>query len=541
MATRTDAREAVARRWGLLLVALAGSAHRTVLFLVHRDDLHTLIAANATWYTTQNAPLALLREHLGTTLLLLQQTPPMSSLVIGVLERFVEWPVAGAEALIALQGGISIVTALLLHRLLDICFPRHLVLVTVVGIAFVLDTGLVVIEYTSLGQLIYENLGMLLVLAFAMSLIRLRGSARPVDAALAGLLAALLVLTRATWSFLVLPGVVLVMLLAARAPLRLGIAFVVPLLVLQGGWVAKNWMLYGRFSPATSSWTGFNLMNGFDRLGHGPVFLDFLRARRDPPWLPTVFEKPPVPPLEEIVPAEYGDRDRALGARFGVTPWGANSAAAAAFYDALGENFAAFARTHPKLVLEKAARSYAIFWEPTANYGALNVSLFAPEAPAPSALDVPRFVRDLGTVRLPQRIGVAYGTLHIGAPLPVRRTSIGTLPWLEVPRLLAEVLGVHVLAPLAALGWLRRRRGLREPDATRGAVLLVCAALYGYLAMASSVGEYGENMRFRLGVEPLVWVLSLLGAAGSWQLVLACVRGARSLQTGEDERSPCPS
>src|SRR5689334_8603646 len=167
MATRMDAREAMARarRWGLLLVALAGIAHRIALFLVHRDDLRALIAANPTWYTNQNAPLALLREHLGTTLFLLQQTPPMSSLVIGLLQRFVDWPVAGAEALIALQGAISIVTTLLLHRLLGLCFPRHLILVTVVAIAFVLDTGLVVIEYTSFGQLIYENLGMLLVLA----------------------------------------------------------------------------------------------------------------------------------------------------------------------------------------------------------------------------------------------------------------------------------------------------------------------------------------------------------------------------------------
>ena len=58
----------------------------------------------------------------------------------------------------------------------------------------------------------------------------------------------------------------------------------------------------------------------------------------------------------------------------------------------------------------------------------------------------------------------------------------------------------------------RRHRGVR-PLATAGIVgvqalraiaLLVCGAMYVYVATLSSVVDYGENMRFRLGVEPLV-------------------------------------
>ncbi len=102
---------------------------------------------------------------------------------------------------------------------------------------------------------------------------------------------------------------------------------------------------------------------------------------------------------------------------------------------------------------------------------------------------------DLSAGALPQRFGVTSGTYAFG----------------------------H--RALAAIGWLlRRRRGpLAEPDATRAAVLVVGGTFYCYLAAASSLGEYGENMRFRLGVEPLIWTLTAVGAAG----VLRLLRGDR--------------
>lgn len=49
-----------AARHAAVLVAVVGIVHRAALFLVYRDDLDALIGANATWYTGQNAPLALL-------------------------------------------------------------------------------------------------------------------------------------------------------------------------------------------------------------------------------------------------------------------------------------------------------------------------------------------------------------------------------------------------------------------------------------------------------------------------------------------------
>lgn len=509
-----------AARLAALLIVLVGAVHRIGLFVAYRDELRALIGANPMWYAWQNAPVALLHQDLGLTLLLLQITPPLPSLLIGVLTHLVSWPVGGGEALTALQGVISIATALLLHRLLRVCFPGRLVLTTAVAIAFVLHTGVVVLEYNSFGQTIYENLAMLLTLGLALLFVRLWRTGRTRDAAWAGLVAGLLVLTRAVWSYVAPPGAVLAALLVPRARARAALAFLLPLAVLQGAWVAKNYWVFGRLSWATSSWAGYNVTNGLDRLGYGEVFREFVVARNDPPWLAEAM-RAPTRSVETMVPPEYARRDAALAARFGIGPWALNTSSVAALFDAVADNFWRFALVRPDIVLAKTWSSYRLFWEPMANYGVQHVALFAPYVTAASALDPAGVARDVAGGVVPQRFGVTSGAFAFGRRLPLRPAWLATPRWLDEPRLLATAVGVHLLAPLAGIGWLlRRRRGpLPEPDAARAAALLVCGALYAYLAFGSSVGEHGENMRFRLGVEPLVWTLTLLGAAGTWQLV----------------------
>lgn len=513
-----------AARWASLLVALVATVHRAALFVAYRADLEALVAANPAWWTMQLPPLDHLQHHLGATLLMLQQTPPISVLVVGVLAHLVPWPLGGAEALILVNAATSVATAVVLHRLLLRCFPAGVVLPTVVALAFVLSADLVVLEYNSFGQTLYENLGMLLVVGLALALVRVRSVPAVAHAARAGVVAGLLVLTRATWSFIALPGAVLVALLAPRARARATLAFLLPVVVLQGAWVLKNWVVYGRLSPATSSWTGYNLTNGLDTVGYGPVFKRFTAARAQPPWLETPEGQQAVP-----IPSEYGERDQAVASRFGVRQWRNNSAIMSATCDALQDNYLPFVLAHPEVVLEKTRRGYLRFWQPIANYGRMFVALFAPTTPAPSGLEPLATWSALSAGTLPQRIGIGTGAYDVArlrpSGLPVEATTTWTLWPLDPLRLLLTLLGVHVLAPLAALAWAWRRRTgpLPEPDATRAAALAVCLVLYAYLAVVANIGEFGENMRFRLGVEPLVWTLTLLGAAGLWR----ALRGPR--------------
>jgi hypothetical protein len=341
----------------------------------------------------------------------------------------------------------------------------------------------------------------------------------------------LLALTRATWSFFWIPGLGLVAWLAGRRRGRAALAFIVPVLLLQGTWCAKNTWVYGRPTLTTSSWTGFNLMNGLRGAGFAQEFGRYVLAHGDPPWMAEAVAPGGIARLAEILPAQYRERDAALAARWGVPNWGLNTAVAGAFFAAFERNFTPFALRHPGIVAVKAARAYAIFWQPIANFGRMYISLFCTPAKTGSALDASGIVGQWMAGELPEPVVRTSGRQIARRFTPV---VIGSPTWLDPARLLATVVGVHVLAPLAAVALVRRRwRGVASTplEDARDTALVVCGVLYVYLAVFSSIGEYGENMRFRLGVEPIVWLLTALGAAGC----LAAIRGA----AGRDQRRQC--
>src|SRR5262245_25781327 len=261
------------------IVVLAGIGHRTVLFALHRADLDALIDANAAWYTFQHLPREMLSEHLLGSLLLLQQTPPLSNLILGVVLKWCSWPVGVAYAMIWLQTLLTILTAIVLVHVVSVLYPGRVVLWTAIGLLFVLDTGLVVLEYASLGQTIYGPLAMLFVLVVLDRLVVLRRSDRPRDAAAAGVAVALLALARSPWSLFPIPCVLLVAALARTRKIRAVCACLLPIAVLQGGWALKNYAVYGVLSPVTGTWGGMHAAIGLDSAGFGAEYARFLRQR----------------------------------------------------------------------------------------------------------------------------------------------------------------------------------------------------------------------------------------------------------------------
>jgi hypothetical protein len=96
-------------------------------------------------------------------------------------------------------------------------------------------------------------------------------------------------------------------------------------------------------------------------------------------------------------------------------------------------------------------------------------------------------------------------------------TSMYTLRWLEPVLLALNVVGVHVLLPLVAVFWLARRvrygdQATPPLERLRLAALLIAATTYWYLAALVNFVETAENMRYRIEVEPLVWLVTLLSA-----------------------------
>jgi len=515
MLERAERRRRAAAYGIVFVVALA---QRLALFLLHRADLDAYIDANESWYTFQHLPQELLRDHLFRSMLLLQQTPPASNFLVGLALKWFSWPVGVAYALIWMQTAVSVLTALVLVHLLATLYPRRVVLWVVIGVIFVLNNDLVVLEYTSMGQLIYGPLAMLFALVVVDRLAALRRGGRPRDAAAAGVATGLLALSRATWGYFALPCLALVAGLAGPRRGRALVACLVPIVVLQGGWALKNWVLYGVLSPSTSAWGGFHAVTGLNFAGFRDDYLRFFEQETTiesgaPDWAIQLARGDPRG-LERLK-EETSERDLWVERTIGLENPMINTLYFREFC-AEGERlWLRFAWRNPRTMLAKWWTAYHYFWQPIANYGRLLVALFSGENRIRDGLDLPGIVRQLRAGTLPERFFVVSGSNFLmkeqKAPPKTTPTQLYTLGFLEPVVLMLNVIGIHLLLPLVLLAWaVQWLLGRPVFDPLRMAVLVAAATVYAYLAGVANFVETAENMRYRLEVEPVIWVITLI-------------------------------
>jgi hypothetical protein len=499
--------------WSIVLGAAI--AHRLALFLLHRTDLDAFIAANGVWYIQFYFPREMLQDHLLGAMLLLQQTPPVPNLLMGLALKGFAWPAGVAKLMMGLQSLLSILTAAVLVHLLAVLYPRRVVLWIAFGLLFVLNTDLVVLEYFGMGQTIYEPIAMLCTLVMLDALVRLRRSGRLRCAAAAGLAAGLLVLARATWYLFPIPLLLLVAGLAPARRVRAVLACLVPVLVLQGGWALKNYAVYGVLSPATSTWGGLHALAGLRAAGMSQEFEDFRRGSE------RAAETSPSP--ESLSAQEIRDREAWVQRTLGLSIPILNTLGLRTAFAQNQREFFRFVRARPGTMLRKWWKAYHIFWQPIANYGQQYVDLFVVSNRITNPFDLPGIVRQLLAGTLPDVQYVASGSHPLVSldpkdklsPHRLAPTSLYTVRWLEPFALMLELVGVHVLLPLVGIVWLadRVRRGWSAPplfDPLRMAALLVGATFYAYLAGLVNLVETSENMRYRLEVEPIIWVMTLI-------------------------------
>jgi len=149
----------------------------------------------------------------------------------------------------------------------------------------------------------------------------------------------------------------------------------------------------------------------------------------------------------------------------------------------------------------------------------------------PDGLDLRDIVRQLRTGTLPEHTYLASGSNFLmkeqKSPPGYTPVSLYTLGFLAPLVLMLNVLGIHVLLPLVALAWLVervRRPGARVLDPQRMAVLLVAAVVYVYLAGVANFVETAENMRYRVEVEPVIWVITVICLGELGRLIGAALR-----------------
>ena len=501
-----------------LLVTALGLAHRAVLFWRMRPALLAMVAHSPGFQVVQLLPHPIYRAHFWTGMWLLQQTPPIMHIVFRLTLLAGGWPFRTAALLCILQAVISAVTAGLLCGLL-IETTRSRAASVFLSLWFVLSTDLVVSEYAFFGQLFYEDLGMLGMLACCRQACRVgevQGRPAARRALWLGVLAAATALTRSSLSLFPL---VLIATGALSWRRRVLAAFILPVLLLQGGWAVKTWIVLGRLTPETSSWAGMNVAKGvFWANQYAPLCRQIADSAvgQYPAWfvqggrhcrLPFEVSK------QEILPPALLARDGAMVARLGGVEPSWNLPSVAAESDAWRAAVAQFTWAHPFLFVQRFAMGYRLVWQRIADHAAQfpwNLLSVAPvDRPFPGLTS--RGFAEKQRVRSQTSQGIWFGTISL-APLD------GLC-----------ILVIHTLLPamLVIDAWRRWRRHTEFlPPGTR---ILLSAVAYGLLVF--SVAEGGENMRFRLAIEPEILALTACTLRGMEIYLLLLLQKKNILST----------
>ena len=487
-----------------------------MLFWHYFDDLRRLVRTHPDWLTWQYLSLPALQDHFWSSILYLQQTPPIPNLILGAFVHAFGWPFGAAYACIALQTAISIASAMLMFRLLcHLIRPSYLYCAIALG--FLLSTDLVVLEYNALGQTFYENLTMLLLLLLVDAFVRLHSSPNaPRIVGWIGLLTACLALTRASFSyFFVIP---LLFLAASPVPKRRLLWFLLPIVLLHGGWALKNQAIYGTLTLSTSSWQGMNFANGLLRAGQGDAFRASILSdyERMPSFFSSMIQQEGLVHwhtnnIDRHLPSDVKRREESIQEVVGGTNRPENSIGQRLASDLYGQAYLRFLTRNPSVVASKFLASYTIFWQPIRNYGIQFLDLFFVEPVVLDSFRIDQIIAGFANGSLPEPQYVILEDTPRGKA--GRPGSLFTIPYFPTLMLVVNILVIHLGLPVLVGVSLLRGRGRILP---LGGWLI--AAIFLYAAFVYNLAEHLENMRFRLNVEPLIWILSIMVLV-KWKLL----------------------
>jgi len=498
-------------RRALLLIVGVGLVHRLLLFWRYFPDLTALIVQNPNDLTWQYLTIPALTEHLGRSLLYLQQSPPLPNLLLGLIARLAGWPYGTAYTLILLQGLLSIATALALFVVLG-RFQRHTSVNALISLVFLLSTDLIVMEYNGLGQTIYENVPMVLMTLTAYVYVQLHRTNRARYALLLGVISATLALCRASYAyFFVVPLVFIVLRKPSRTRHHL-IAFALCIVLLQGGWSAKNYVVYGYATLSTSSWAGLNCAVGLDRVGLQAVFLDsiFRDAQQYPAWFIRMlrqegFVRWHLPVFQAYVPEDVKQQEAHVQRSLHQTNRSENSIGQRLVADQYMHAWVRFVMDHPALLLQKFTASYMVFWQPIRNFSAMYFGPIFVTPKVTNSFDLAQVWQAYITADVHEQHYFLQGTIYTKQARPI---DIYALPYLPILVLLVNLLVLHSVVPGLMVGDLvRRLMGKPGILPTEFYFLVSC---YVYAALIMNISDHGENMRFRLSIEPIIWIITLL-------------------------------
>ena len=502
------------RVWtGALSLFLLGIVHRLVQLWVLWPPLARQIANQAGQQDMTLLPAAIMRDHPWWGLWYLEQTPPIPTAIFGLVLAGSNTPVGIGICLIVFQAVLSSATAVVMALLLKRLGFRWTISL-ILSALLLLSTDLLVIEYQTIGQKFYNTLAMLILTLSGHAALSLARRPTRTPALALGICVGLLAVTRASFAFFWPIALIWVLAVGTwRRPLILA-AFMLPICLIQGGWSLKNDLALGYWSLSTSSWGGANLLHAEHwrhgstefyewRIGHPPICeRPWQELTVNPP--PTKFFFLPVDWPPGSLPQPVVDKDALIEARRGH-PAPLDSFAVAQWSRCLMSQFAAYWEHRPLLAVKEAWQSYMLYWQPIRQFTVF-FPLIKPDMPIYSQkLNWWRGVRD----SLRELGGRGFLLQWVPKPEAFKASDfvpVRLLAFPVIPSLIASLNFVllHSL-PFVLVLRLIRGRGAGWPA---GFGFLILA--YLYQASASSLGEYGENMRYRIEAEPIIWVISFV-------------------------------
>jgi hypothetical protein len=491
-----------ARLWAGRAVALASVVIGSVTLLATGNGTDRA-ALESSW---QLLDLEVLTENPFGSVWFLHTQPPFYNLVVGLL-AWGNVPIAGA--LFAMFVASLVGIALLLHALLvrwgvgsvvagvivavALLSPSLLSTMTIASYEVPVALLLIASLYTMQRYLETPTMGWLLATA---GLVTLTALARSLFNPLwvLALLALLLVARKATWR-------------------QAGAALAIPL-VLIGGWMVKNQVVFG--TATTSSWLGFNMQRGIV----GPMDRDDVREdvaagevsglAREQPWLSLEDYEPWLDDCKPVHDHDAASNEWKPPFR-GLSIPNFNNECYIPLYRQAQEDATTLVRRHPGRYLHDRLPALAMSYR-LAEIG-----------------DEDTWLDDLfENVLLPMHVTVDMhdwnlpllgGAREDGLPIDISLTLL-------VLSLFVAGRGVLAVVRLARAGWRERASW-----PARELVWLVVSFTAVMIIVGGDLIELGENGRFRATLDPLLVALPLASLA-------LLVQGRRARRGPEAEGEP---
>lgn len=424
----------------------------------HADD-----SAFNMWYL----PPEIVKNHFAESMLYLRGEPPLPQLFLGMLMKIAGWPFAWPLDSMLLSIA-TLITAFLMRAIM-LRFNFHQALATGLAAAWCIYPASLGVEVAAFPTAFYEALPeFFFTLALWLCLCCFDTEKTNRWLWLFGFTGILLSMSRSTLSWIFLLPTFIVIFIPTNNKKKIIIGCLA--MFMQLLWSVKNYAVYGQFNFETASDIGQNILSTVMNTGHFQEFHAFsiLQHPNDSfvqYGLPCL-AKSDVACAEKFMP-HTTERDSHLKQQLSTSSvlWGESY-----FMHEMSRRikplFSEFLLRNPSIAIDMVYRSYKLFWG--------NIYWQVSYIP-----------------------GLDADTLLLNTNVIFEKYK-----WLNI-------LSIHLLAPVALFlicTTLIKRRSLNPLQVG----FLYALLSFCYVALVSSLGDHGENARYRVDVEPLVWLLPFL-------------------------------